>query len=268
MKSGFQSCILAAAAVSLTACGGRRVAVVKPSAPSPAPIVALATAPPLPTTRTAEDARLSAEQHKREDQSVADPASEIQATFSEMGLASWYGYPYHGRRTAGGEIYDMEQLTAAHRTLPFNTWVRVFDLDNDHSVDVRINDRGPFVDGRVIDLSHAAAQAIQMVGPGIARVRLQVMRLPEGAAAGALAVQVGAFEDRRNAESVRSRMESRYGVTRVVLREGSPDLWLVQVGSEATATGARELAGRIREDSSENGTAFVVRLDSLGASKR
>src|SRR5215470_3057827 len=127
--------------------------------------------------------------HRQRAQSIPPPPGAVRLGYSETGLASWYGNPYHGRRTAGGEIYDMEQLTAAHRTLPFNTWVRVFDLDNDRTVDVRINDRGPFVDGRVIDLSHAAAQAIQMIGPGIARVRLQVMRLPEGATAGELAVQ-------------------------------------------------------------------------------
>src|SRR6267142_5825767 len=88
----------------------------------------------------------------------------------ETGLASWYGHPYHGRAAANGEIYDMEKLTAAHRTLPFGTWVRVTNLTNDKSVEVRIIDRGPFVGGRIIDLSHAAAEVIDLVGSGIARV--------------------------------------------------------------------------------------------------
>src|SRR5271166_2248478 len=78
----------------------------------------------------------------------------------ETGLASWYGHPYHGRPAANGEIYDMEGFTAAHRTLPFGTWVRVVNLSNDKTVDVRITDRGPFVENRIIDLSHAAARAI------------------------------------------------------------------------------------------------------------
>src|SRR5689334_3200553 len=86
---------------------------------------------------------------------------------SETGIASWYGHPYHGRRAANGEIYDMEKLTAAHRTLPFDTWVRVKNLTNDKTIDVRITDRGPFIDGRIIDLSHAAARAIDMIGPGV-----------------------------------------------------------------------------------------------------
>ena len=76
----------------------------------------------------------------------------------EIGIASWYGHPYHGRRAANGEIYDMNKLTAAHRTLPFETWVRVHNLTNDRSVDVRIQDRGPFIRGRIIDLSRAAAE--------------------------------------------------------------------------------------------------------------
>src|SRR5688500_11761824 len=89
---------------------------------------------------------------------------------TEQGIASWYGNPYHGRRAANGEIYDMEKLTAAHRTMPFNTWVRVTNLSNGRTVDVRIQDRGPFVNGRIIDLSRAAARQIEMIGPGISQV--------------------------------------------------------------------------------------------------
>ncbi len=85
---------------------------------------------------------------------------------TETGIASWYGEPYNGRRSASGEIYDMEQLTAAHRTLAFGTWLEVNDLDNGKQVEVRITDRGPFVKGRIIDLSLAAARKIDMVGPG------------------------------------------------------------------------------------------------------
>ncbi|HYZ82885.1 MAG TPA: septal ring lytic transglycosylase RlpA family protein [Bryobacteraceae bacterium] len=98
---------------------------------------------------------------------------------SETGVASWYGHPYHGRRAANGEIYDMEQLTAAHRTLPFETWVRVHNLTNDRTVDVRIQDRGPFIDGRIIDLSKRAAEEIDLIRPGIAKVRVTVIRQPD-----------------------------------------------------------------------------------------
>jgi peptidoglycan lytic transglycosylase len=97
---------------------------------------------------------------------------------AEEGMASWYGNPYHGRRTSNGEIYDMDQLTAAHLSLPFDTWVQVTNLENGRTVDVRINDRGPFLKNRVIDLSRAAARAIWMIGPGTARVRVEVVGVP------------------------------------------------------------------------------------------
>ena len=93
----------------------------------------------------------------------------------ETGIASWYGGSYQGRLTADGEVYDMEQLTAAHRTLPFDTWVEVTNLTHQKHVDVRITDRGPFVNGRIIDLSLAAAREIDMVAAGIVRVRIKVI---------------------------------------------------------------------------------------------
>ncbi|MCC5926583.1 MAG: septal ring lytic transglycosylase RlpA family protein [Bacteroidetes bacterium] len=93
----------------------------------------------------------------------------------DTGVASWYGPGFHGKTTANGETYDQNAMTAAHRTLPFNTVVRVVNLDNGKSVTVRINDRGPFVDNRVIDLSYAAAREIDMVNSGLARVRLQLV---------------------------------------------------------------------------------------------
>ncbi len=96
----------------------------------------------------------------------------------ETGIASWYGPPYHGRRSANGEIFDMEKLTAAHRTLPFDTWLEVTNLANKKHVDVRITDRGPFVNGRIIDLSLAAAREIDMVQSGIVRVKIKVIKKP------------------------------------------------------------------------------------------
>jgi len=121
----------------------------------------------------------------------------------EQGLASWYGHPYHGRPTTDGEIYNMYELTAAHRTLPFNTQVRVHDLDNGRDVTVRINDRGPFIEGRIIDLSYASARAIDMIGPGVARVQLEILGMPPpgspGGEPGVYAVQVGAFRNWSNA---------------------------------------------------------------------
>jgi rare lipoprotein A len=178
----------------------------------------------------------------------------------ETGLASWYGNPYHGRAAANGEIYDMEQLVAAHRTLPFDTWVRVVNLHNSKAVEVRIIDRGPFVEGRIIDLSHAAARKLDLIGPGTVQVRLEVVRLPEVSATAVYAVQVGAFRDRKNAERMKAAME-RYGPSRLVMRPGNPPVWRVLVGSESSEEDATALSNRIQQDSGER-NAFVVRLDS------
>lgn len=190
------------------------------------------------------------------------PAPQIRS--GETGLASWYGHPYHGRAAANGEIYDMEKLTAAHRTLPFGTWVRVTNLDNTRTVDVRITDRGPFVDGRVIDLSHAAAEAIGMIGAGIARVRLDILSSPTLAAQAGnwFAVQVGAFQDKDRAERLRASLEREYGPARLVLRKGYPALWRVLVGKESSPDAAATLATRLRQ---ELGPAFVVRLDDANS---
>ncbi len=109
---------------------------------------------------------------------VNTPLAPARIGSTETGIASWYGVPYDGRRAASGEIYDMRQLTAAHRRLPFQTWVEVTNLTNGKQVDVRINDRGPFVKGRIVDLSQAAARDIDMLRAGIARVRLKVIPPP------------------------------------------------------------------------------------------
>ena len=191
------------------------------------------------------------------------PSAAPKLGHTETGLASWYGRPYHGRRAANGEIYDMEKLTAAHRTLPFDTWLRVANLDNSKTVEVRITDRGPFVEGRIIDLSHAAARAIDLIGPGVARVRIEVIRSPEFVAPAVFAVQVGAFRNRANAERLRAEMQSRYGSARLIQRADTPDLWRVLAGSEATEEGAKGLAERIRKELGEKSAAFVVRVDSM-----
>jgi len=175
----------------------------------------------------------------------------------ETGLASWYGHPYHGRPAANGEIYDMEKLTAAHRTLPFGTWVRVVNLINDKTVDVRITDRGPFVENRIIDLSHAAAAAIELIGPGVARVRLDILSVPT-TVENWYGVQAGAFLDADRAERLRALLERNFGPAHLVQRADSPSFWRVVVGRVPTEQAAAALAQRVRQ---ESGTAFVVRLD-------
>jgi len=98
--------------------------------------------------------------------------------FYEEGLASWYGSKFHGKQTANQEVYDMHAMTAAHKSLPFQTMVKVLNLENHREITVRINDRGPFVKGRIIDLSYAAANKLQLIKKGVARVRIKVISMP------------------------------------------------------------------------------------------
>jgi len=178
----------------------------------------------------------------------------------ETGAASWYGHPYHGRQAADGEIYDMETMVAAHRTLPFQTWVRVRNLKNDKTVDVRIIDRGPFVDGRIIDLSHAAAQQIELIGPGVAQVEVTIVSAPANPEPALFAVQVGAFRERANADRAEQNMLAAYGAAKSVERPGNPNVWRVLAGRENSPEAAELLAKRIREEQRML-EAFVVRLD-------
>jgi rare lipoprotein A len=130
--------------------------------------------------------------------------------YLEEGLASWYGEPYHGRPTASGPRYDMNEMTAAHRTLPFGTLVRVTNLENGKQATVLINDRGPFVAGRILDLSRAGAEALDSLGPGVVKVRLEVVHPGDGMlSAPCWEVQVGAFAQRANAERARTNLEGK-----------------------------------------------------------
>lgn len=179
--------------------------------------------------------------------------------YSEQGVASWYGNPFNGRRTSNGEVYDMHEFTAAHRTLPFGSMVRVTNLSNGMQTEVRINDRGPFVANRVIDLSLSAAQAIGMVGPGTARVRLEMMSGPNPQI-GFFGVQVGAFAVESNAEKLREQLSARYSAVSVVLSTSlNGTFFRVRVGHVATEDAAHQIAARLQ---AEQFTTFIVRLDN------
>jgi rare lipoprotein A len=179
---------------------------------------------------------------------------------TEEGIASWYGVPYDGRQAADGEIYHMETLVAAHRTMPFNTWVRVTNVANRKSVNVRIIDRGPFVEGRIIDLSKAAAREIDLLGPGIGEVRIDVIKAPVDIPSGDFyGVQIGAYASLDRAEKMRNEYASRFGGTaRIVVKQGPSPLWRVVVGKETTAGTAQQIADGLASDLHN---VFVVRLD-------
>ena len=186
-------------------------------------------------------------------------SAAVPVGYTEEGLASWYGVPYHGRPAADGEIYDMETLVAAHRLMPFNTWVKVTNLANGKSVDVRIIDRGPFVGGRVIDLSKAAARQIDLLGPGVGRVRLEVISAPVDTPANDFfAVQVGAFSSYSNAETLRESYAQHFGNAQLALKQGTAPVWRVLVGKEPSIQAAQQLAIVL---AAQDKRVFVVRLD-------
>jgi rare lipoprotein A len=184
--------------------------------------------------------------------------------YTEEGIASWYGVPFHGRPAADGEIYNMEALVAAHRLMPFNTWLKVTNEANHESVNVRVIDRGPFVHGRIIDLSKAAARQIGLLGPGIGRVRLEVIAAPADIPANDFyAVQVGAFSVEANAEHLRAHYAERFGNAQLAVKQGARPLWRVLVGKEPSIQAAQQLAIVL---SAEDKNVFVVRLDSEAVS--
>ncbi len=156
--------------------------------------------------------------------------------FRERGMASWYGKEFHGRKTASGESYDMYALTAAHKTLPMDTYVSVYNLNNGKRGDVRINDRGPFVRDRIIDLSYEAAQRIGLVGPGTAPVeivalgsvketvvggKVQRTLVPGNYYVGDFTIQVGAFKEKENALRLRNKLAETYKNAHIVVYESA-----------------------------------------------
>ncbi|MGH9555009.1 MAG: septal ring lytic transglycosylase RlpA family protein [Terriglobales bacterium] len=178
----------------------------------------------------------------------------------ETGLASWYGGPYHNRRGANGEIYDMHALTAAHRTLPMNSIVRVTNLKTGNSTLVRITDRGPFVPGRVIDLSAAAAKEVNAWREGLVKVRLDVLQAPAPIdKGGRWCVQFGAFQEEDTARDLREKLARRYRGAKVI-HFGSPvgDWWVRIRVPQDDRKQAYEIAKVIRPS---EGSAFLVRLD-------
>ncbi len=159
--------------------------------------------------------------------------------FQERGIASWYGPDFHGGLTSTREAYDMYQMTAAHKILPLPTWVEVTNLGNGRKVTLRVNDRGPFKDNRVIDLSYAAALALDVVGPGTAFVEVRAINSPAVPGASAapasraqMYLQVGAFGERGNAERMKAELDQEFGAEITIFAEPpeAPRLYKVQLG--------------------------------------
>ncbi len=230
----------------LAGCGEKKRA----TATIPAPPPTITSAPPEPPPPPHEPAQAPL---------LSVPPNAI-PLLTETGLASWYGPPYHNRQSSNGEIYDMNAMTAAHRTLPLNSIVRVTNLQTSSSTLVRITDRGPFVDGRIIDLSLAAAKAVDVWRPGTARVKVEVMESPlpldHG---GRWCVQIGGFHDQIAADELREHLARRYHTAKVLDFASPAGDWWVRVRVLNDERGrAEEVA---RDTQSDEGSVFLVRLD-------
>jgi rare lipoprotein A len=178
----------------------------------------------------------------------------------ETGIASWYGAPYHNRRGSNGEVYDMNAMTAAHRTLPLGSIVRVTNAASGKSAVVRITDRGPFIEGRIIDLSQAAAKQIGLVQKGTGRVRVEVLKTPQPIESGGRwAVQLGGFERENNAREIADHLTRRYHSAKVLTFSSPTGAWWVRVRVKDDLRGrAEEIT---RDTKTPEGGVFLVRLD-------
>ncbi|HEY3840453.1 MAG TPA: septal ring lytic transglycosylase RlpA family protein [Bryobacteraceae bacterium] len=179
--------------------------------------------------------------------------------YSEVGMASWYGPPYNRRRGANGEVYDQNAVSAAHRTLPMGSLIRVTNLQTGQTATMRVTDRGPFVPDRVIDLSVGAAKTLGVWRPGTARVRIDVLEAPKPIAQGGRwCVQIGAFSSEHEAVKLQEHLERKYQTANVIEFSGPTGHW-VRI---RPAGDDRSRAGEIaKELSPKEGEAYLVRLD-------
>jgi len=175
------------------------------------------------------------------------------AGYVERGIASWYGEDFHGRPTSSGEIYNMYDLTAAHKLMPLGTIAKITNLENDQSVVVKINDRGPFIEGRIIDLSYSAAREIGMAEKGLSRVEIEVLKWGESLTD--FTVQVGSFEVEENAQRLKEKLNQKYKDAHIITYETNDKIYYrVRVGSTKDILEAERLAEKL----SEEGYSFLI----------
>lgn len=238
------ACTLLLATILLSSCGRHKATQVQ--VPLPPPIAEKKPAP-IPS------------EPAKEPEKIEVPAG-AKPIFEETGMASWYGAPYHNRRGSNGEVYDMNAMTAAHRTLPLGSIARITNVKTGHSAVVRITDRGPFVEGRIVDLSFAAAKALDVYLPGVAQVRLEVLQAPAPLdTGGRWAVQIGPFTDGKGAAELADHLQRRYQ-TANVLKFASPTRdWWVRV--RVLDDERQRAQALVRETETVEGSVFLVRLD-------
>jgi rare lipoprotein A len=222
--------------------------------------------PPAPTTNSpvAKTAPSAVKPPKKETAEENDEEITISADakplFTEIGMSSWYGAPYHNRRASNGELYNMHAMTAAHRTLPLGSIVRVTNLKTSHTALLRITDRGPFVEGRILDLSYAAARKLDVWQPGVAEVKVEVMQTPIPLSAGGRwAVQIGSFENQKQATQLADHLSRRYQAAKVNKFVSPVGNWWVRV--RVLNDDRQRAESLMRETVTSEGTVYLVRLD-------
>jgi rare lipoprotein A len=245
----------------LSACGHPKQAHVSvPPPPAPASNSETAEAGPAPNIPPSAENPGAAK--RKEEADLAEPTipAGAKSIVTEIGLASWYGPPYHNRRGSNGDVYNMHAMTAAHRTFPLGSIVRVTNMKTQATALVRITDRGPFISGRILDLSLAAARKVEVWQPGVAEVKVELMQTPVPLDfGGKWAVQIGGFPDERDAVKLADHLTRQYR-TANVLRFKSPtgDWWIRVRVLDDDRDRAKQVAA---ETHTAEGGVFVVRLD-------
>jgi rare lipoprotein A len=253
--------VLLIAVLFLASCGHPKEARVNVPAPPP-PVSATEPPPSQPPPKASKSGKNPTPLKPEEGADLAEPVipAGSKPIESETGLASWYGPPYHNRRGSNGEVYNMHAMTAAHRTFPLGSIVRVTNMKTGNSALVRITDRGPFIPGRIVDLSLAAARKVDVWQPGVAKVQVELMQ--SGATPGSngkWAVQIGGMPDEKAATKLADHLTRRYH-TANVLRFKSPagDWWIRVRVLDDDRDRAQKLAA---ETTTPEGAVFLVRLD-------
>lgn len=250
------------AVLLLASCGHPKQARV--SVPAPPPPASTTEPPPSsePPPKTTKPDETPTPGQPHEDVDLAQPVlpADTKPLETETGLASWYGPPYHNRRGSNGEVYNMHAMTAAHRTFPLGSIVRVTNLKTGNSALVRITDRGPFIPGRIVDLSLAAARKLDVWQAGTAQVKVELMQ--SGAAPGTIgkwAVQIGGMPDEEAASKLADHLTRRYHTANVVRYQSPTGDWWIRVRVlDDDRDRAQQLAA---ETTTPEGAVFLVRLD-------
>jgi rare lipoprotein A len=250
------------AVLLISSCGHPKQARVNVPPPPPPESTTETPAPSPPAPKTAKPAEGATPSKPAEEADLAEPVIPAGAKpiETQTGLASWYGPPYHNRRGSNGEVYNMHAMTAAHRTFPLGSIARVTNVKTGSTVLVRITDRGPFIPGRIVDLSLAAARKVDVWQPGIAEVKVELMESSaQATSAGKWAVQIGGLPDEKAASKLADHLTRRYHSAKV-LRFKSPagDWWIRVRVLDDDRDRAQKLAA---ETTTPEGSVFLVRLD-------